>query len=39
MRTMLNDQNIAEVIMFGIEAAPVVVEPVVETGRRGRRSR
>jgi len=37
MRTMLNDQNIAEVIMFGIEAAPVVVEPVVETGRRGRR--
>jgi len=37
MRTMLNDQNIAEVIMFGIEAAPVVVEPVVETGRRNRR--
>jgi len=39
LRSMLDQQNIAEVIMFGIEAAPVVVEPVVETGRRGRRSR
>jgi len=40
MRTMLDHQNITEVVMFGIEAAPVVVEPVVEqTGRRNRRSR
>jgi len=39
MRSILNQQNITEVIMFGVE--PVVVEEVVEveTGRRGRRAR